>query len=418
MRKFGCLLVLIVTAAPAAYAPASPSDITPEGQKLAKVLDGMDVEHLWLPGEVVDFDTGKKIREAKSRVTHCSAFTAVVCGKLGVYLLRPPEHEAKLLANAQSDWLAGEKAAKQGWKEVKGAAKAQQLANEGQLVVVVFREKDDARPGHVAIVRPSTRNDDQIKETGPQVIQAGATNSSSISVKEGFKNHKGAWPDGVRYFAHAIDWPALGKEPKHLEAARDLVKNLDLKDTSYEHGKPDVSFTAPYRSHTDCSGFIGTLLQYAYGYTPAQLKKWFGQERPTADQFHDTIADGRGFEQIKDFRQVQPGDILAVKYKQPKEKSNGHVMLVAGAPKPMASEDPLKAGLEQWEVPVIDSAKSGHGPTDTRHVEGEKHHEGLGQGVLRVFVDKDGGVAGYTWSVGGKSYLDQEEHHMVVGRLK
>jgi hypothetical protein len=210
------------------------------------------------------------------------------------------------------------------------------------------------------------------------------------------------------------------REPPHLKAARAIVKNLQLENTTYEHGQPDVTFTAPYKCHADCSGFLDALLRHSYGYTAAQFKQWFGQERPTADCYHDAILKGELFDEIKDFKQVRPGDILAVKYQEPKEKSTGHLMLVAGPPKRLAAKDPVQAGTEQWEVPVVDSAKSGHSKSDTRHGKGAgaKDHDGLGEGVLRVYTDGGGTIVGYTWSVTGKSFLGQQENHMVVGRLK
>src|SRR5262245_5213923 len=115
--------------------------------------------------------------------------------------------------------------------------------------------------------------------------------------------------------------PALRADdpgPKHLHAASEPVRPLDLTNTRYQHGKPDVHFAAPYRSHADCSGFLDALLQHTYGYTPEQFKKWFGQERPTADHYHDVVTRQEIFEQIKDFRHVHAGDILAVKYKIPR----------------------------------------------------------------------------------------------------
>jgi cell wall-associated NlpC family hydrolase len=210
------------------------------------------------------------------------------------------------------------------------------------------------------------------------------------------------------------------KEPKHVGVARELVKNLDLKNTSYEHGKPDVQFAAPYKSHADCSGFLQALLQHSYGYRPEQFKTWFGHERPTADHYHDTILKHELFDQITDFRRARSGDILAIKYKNTKDKNTGHVMLVVGAAQQLKAQDPLEPGTEQWEVTVIDSSRSGHGKTDTRHGNGPggKDHDGLGQGILRVYTDKDGKVEGYTWSVGGKNFMSQQEENMVIGRLK
>ena len=95
-------------------------------------------------------------------------------------------------------------------------------------------------------------------------------------------------------------------------------------------------------------------------------------------------------------------------------------MLVSDIPRRIPARDPLKTGTEQWEVSIIDSARSGHGKTDTRHAKGSngKDHDGLGEGILRVYTDHQGGVVGYTWSVGGKHFLSQQEDHMVIGRLK
>src|SRR5262245_57373951 len=71
---------------------------------------------------------------------------------------------------------------------------------------------------------------------------------------------------------------ADGKEPKHLYEALKLVAHLKLENTSYGHGKPDVHFANPYRSHADFSGFLDALLQHSYGCTPKQFEEWFGQK--------------------------------------------------------------------------------------------------------------------------------------------
>ena len=47
---------------------------------------------------------------------------------MGAYILRPPEHPTRLLANAQMGWL-GRDGASSGWQPVAGAAAAQQMAN-------------------------------------------------------------------------------------------------------------------------------------------------------------------------------------------------------------------------------------------------------------------------------------------------
>ena len=77
---------------------------------------------------------------------------------------------------------------------------------------------------------------------------------------------------------------------------------------------------------------------------------------------------------------------------------------------------PERPETQQWEIDVIDSARSGHGKTDTR----PKASAGVGRGVLRVYTNKEGHVAGYTWSINGtreQDYHNQDEHLFVVGRL-
>jgi len=123
---------------------------------------------------------------------------------LGVYLLRPPEHGQQLLSNAQADWIPGPEGRKAGWRPVREMREAQHLANEGSLVVVIFKNPDVHKPGHIAIVRPSEKPMRALEENGPEVIQAGEHNHDKINVRVGFENHPGAFPNAVRYYAHSL----------------------------------------------------------------------------------------------------------------------------------------------------------------------------------------------------------------------
>ncbi|MGA2078133.1 MAG: hypothetical protein ABSH52_31975 [Terriglobia bacterium] len=117
-------------------------------------------------------------------------------------LLRPPEHGQVLLANAQAEWLASAAAQKSGWQRVSEMREAQHLANQGNLVLVLFQNPDKHVPGHSAIVRPSEKTLKALQENGPQIIQAANHNHASTNVRIGFLNHPGAWPDGVLYYVH------------------------------------------------------------------------------------------------------------------------------------------------------------------------------------------------------------------------
>lgn len=200
-----CAFVALIAFAGLARAAEA---VTPQAQANVKVLDEMGVESKWLAGERVHWDTGLPTgvpETSPGKHTHCSAFVAAAAKNLGVYILRPPEHGQKLLANAQNEWLAQEGATK-GWLKLANAAEAQAAANRGLLVVASYHNHHDDRPGHIAIVRPGNKTAGQIAAEGPDVIQAGSVNRTSISLREGFAGHPAAWRDHeVVYYAHEVN---------------------------------------------------------------------------------------------------------------------------------------------------------------------------------------------------------------------
>jgi len=202
------IYVLVATLALASTAyPAADDAITPQAQQIVRELDAMGVETKWIAGEHIFWESGLPTgvpETSPGKHTHCSAFVAAAAKKLGVYILRPPEHRQKLLANAQSEWLA-EEGATHGWHKLADAREAQAAANRGMLVVASYHNHHDDRPGHIAIVRPGTKTPEQIAAEGPDVIQAGSVNATSISIKAGFAGHPAAWRDNeIEYYAHEV----------------------------------------------------------------------------------------------------------------------------------------------------------------------------------------------------------------------
>jgi hypothetical protein len=179
------------------------------GRRLAALLDSMDVEQHWPAGVHVHWETGVpdgKAEHGDGKHTHCSAFVAALAKRIGIYILRPPEHPQTLLANAQYDWLE-QQGATRGWLPVADTVEAQRRANRGELVVAAYRNHHDDKPGHIAIVRPSDKGEHLLRDEGPQITQAGATNYASTSLRRGFAGHPAAWGrHEVRFYAHAIDW--------------------------------------------------------------------------------------------------------------------------------------------------------------------------------------------------------------------
>ena len=190
--------------------------ITADGYKLADVIDSMHVEQHWLAKEHVDWETGLPDKapnyDGPGRSTHCSAFAAALGERLNVYMLRPPQHSQILLASAQAEWFHEKDAMNGGWKPLDGPdrqQRAQELANQGMLVTIVYESPDPHTPGHIVIVRPSEKLAEELSKEGPQIAQAGTLNHSSSIAALSFEHHPGAWPDGVRYYWHTVDWTSV-----------------------------------------------------------------------------------------------------------------------------------------------------------------------------------------------------------------
>jgi hypothetical protein len=179
--------------------------ITPAGQRIVQLLDESDVERRWLAGDRIAWETGLPLPTAPDAPpghTHCSAYVAAMAKRLGVYILRPPEHGQVLLANAQGNWLA---ASKGGWRPLADYAAAQAAANQGQLVVASFINPNPRKAGHIAIIRPSEKDAAALAADGPAEAQAGQHNYSHTDLRIGFRYHRGAFDQGlIRCYAHDV----------------------------------------------------------------------------------------------------------------------------------------------------------------------------------------------------------------------
>jgi hypothetical protein len=207
--------------APVVLAARAPHEaccgaITPEGYRLGDVLDSMNVEQHWLVHQHINWETGENDRppdyHGHDMASHCSAFAAAVGERLNVYMLRPPDHPQTFLASAQAEWFHAKDGVGKGWQPLVGEGheqRAQELANKGNLVVIVYESPVPDKPGHIAVVRPSEKSPEALRTEGPQIAQAGMENHNNSIAALSFIHHPGAWPDGVRYYWHAVDWATV-----------------------------------------------------------------------------------------------------------------------------------------------------------------------------------------------------------------
>lgn len=182
--------------------------ITAEASRVLRVLEASNIRRLWANGRHIDCNTGMPDRPlayvGPNKSTHCSCFAAAMAKRLGIYLLRPPEHPQQLLANAQVTWLNGAEARQMGWIRVSRRDVAQRMANQGAFVMAAVQNANPRRPGHVTIVRPEMLTRAQMAEGGLMLAHSGFQNKLRVNEKTAFVRHPGAWPDGIRYFAHPV----------------------------------------------------------------------------------------------------------------------------------------------------------------------------------------------------------------------
>jgi hypothetical protein len=195
------------------------------GKRLEEFLATVPIETRWISGHHIVWQTGQQNGPnnlGSDNHTHCSALVAAIALYLDIYILRPPNHEQQLLANAQIDWLRatrtfpGPSAAAWGWRAL-GASSTEGIldsavtrANLGKLVVAGYRQRPitdpairQARSGHVVIVRPQGLSFSAVD--GPFVAMAGNRNWRSIHMREAFHSHPTAWPNNIHLFVHDTD---------------------------------------------------------------------------------------------------------------------------------------------------------------------------------------------------------------------
>lgn len=210
-------------------------------------------------------------------------------------------------------------------------------------------------------------------------------------------------------------------QPLHLDLAEELVDNVTPELNEYGSSPSYVTWTGylgsmVYSNRSVCTTFVTLVLMRAYGITGPQMKAWFNTISPTAAMYHDAIVAQNGFIVVPTIDDVEPGDFLAAKY-APGATVSGHLATVVSVPvQRLPATNPLISGTFQYEVVVVDSSSTGHGPTDTRNLPAGGWDAGAGIGVMRLYTDAIGSIVGHTWSTNNGTFYNQTQRHMVMGR--
>lgn len=151
----------------------------------------------------------------RGTTTYCNVFVSDVTSTLGGEFPRMKDGE-EIVANDMYDWAAKEQApAETGWyplptggeflparagrqaDRVQPGRLAQQLANQGMIVVAIWKNPRRGHSGHTAIVVPHAWNGQYDHANGPKIAQAGGQNHNLANAADGFH---GVPLTAVRYF--------------------------------------------------------------------------------------------------------------------------------------------------------------------------------------------------------------------------
>ena len=212
--------------------------------------------------------------------------------------------------------------------------------------------------------------------------------------------------------------------PKLITLARELQEHVGPANTEYRHKDNVISWGnngSLWQCYADCSGFVNALLGETFGLTEADFAKLFGHRRMYAYHYFDAIRNQNHFHQIRNIRDLRPGDLIAIQYADRSEHDDntGHMMVIDGEPQPHQPSKVIQPNTRQFGVAVIDCSRSAHGNTDTRYGAGGSGYSGLGKGEFRLYTNPQGEVVGYSWSTGNpKEGFNPFENPVAIGRIE
>jgi len=205
----------------------------------------------------------------------------------------------------------------------------------------------------------------------------------------------------------SVEKPPNNKK-SHANALVVAVKHMEetLRETHYSH-KTFIDFINGVYD-TDCSGFIGYLLNQIAPEHLALIPKEPTQPRPRAfkyyEYFHQLQQEGtvaQGWKAINRLMDTQPGDIIAWALEPiTKHADTGHVMLVAA--KPVLNSNGTVS------LTIYDASAIRHND-DTR----SSSTTGVGRGTILFRVDAHGAPVAFQFNTRAKFH----QLPIAIGRI-
>lgn len=171
-------------------------------------------------------------RGQPGRKTYCNIYAYDFVTALGAYLPRvwwdsaalrrirageevpvryPPRNDPssgtirELRANDLTDWMA-EFGGDFGWRRAAGLTEAQEAANDGRVVILLAARTNPRRSGHITVVMPEIRAEDDVRDSVGEVVRHEAGRDAAGEVDRPMQSEAGG--SNTEYAASGAGWLA------------------------------------------------------------------------------------------------------------------------------------------------------------------------------------------------------------------
>ncbi|MDD0816409.1 hypothetical protein PSQ39_17350 [Curvibacter sp. HBC28] len=232
--------------------------------------------------------------------------------------------------------------------------------------------------------------------------------------------------------------------PKHLQLAREFVANTKQENNEYSNTQvmvrmPGEKGATDYIVHTDCTGFVESMLRRTKSGVLEQMQSKKFTTRHSIYDYHPSIEKGEAFERITKVTDLKPGDVVAWLYVNTKgHTAAGHILFVDEAPVKVKSRLPFAWNSTQYEVRIIDTSQEAKSRDDTRYVSdaglrdeneargkengtiASPNFKGVGRGTIRFYADDTTGeIKGVAYNIdNAKFHAQGTDWNIVMGRPK
>lgn len=226
--------------------------------------------------------------------------------------------------------------------------------------------------------------------------------------------------------------PMFAADPQHVVEGNSLIDAILANPASTNVYNGDgtqtdqLTWTGSQRTAISvCGTFVSMLMKHTYNWTDSQYRAKTGSTSPNAAKYYEAVTTRPDtFTRINSPISMASGDVIAVKYPAGAQ-SSGHVMIATAISgrnlRNVSTQSFLNNGAEAnvdgfFDITVMDSSQNVHGPDDTR----ASKPGGVGRnGVVRMYVDINDNILGYTWTTSnGSEYRSAGTGYLVaVGRI-